>query len=71
MSTVPPENPLGKNCTCGVQIHDARPLKTTSKPIVTITTLRTGALSTGRIATRSTAIPPAKATPIAAKNAAQ
>jgi hypothetical protein len=70
-TTVPPENPLGKNCTCGDQIHAARALKTTSSPIVTMTTLRTGAPSTGRIAARSTAMPPTNERTIVATNAVQ
>src|SRR6266567_7763339 len=53
------EKAFGIDFTSGDQIQKAAPLTTKKSPIVTIATVSTDARSTGRITTRSSAIPPA------------
>ena len=65
------ENALGKSFVSPPQIHDAVPSSTNTRPIVTTTTARTLAFSTGRMTVRSIAIPPRNAIPSVAKNAPQ
>ena len=64
-------NALGKYLISGDQIHEATPWSTKISPIVTTTTASAPACSTGRITTRSRAIPPRNAIPSVAKKAAQ
>jgi hypothetical protein len=53
------------------QIQRAAPFTRKNSPRVTITTVSTGARSTGRITTRSTATPPANEIATVSANAAQ
>jgi len=64
-------NGLGKNSSCGDQIHAASPFRITSSAIVAITIVRTLALSSGRITVRWRSAPPANAIRSVAKNASQ
>ena len=52
------EKAFGRLRTSGDQIQRAAPLTRKKRPSVTITTVSTGARSTGRITARSTATPP-------------
>ncbi len=64
-------NGLGKNCSCGDQIHAASPFRITSSAIVAITTVSTLARSSGRITVRWIRTPPTNAMPSVSKNASQ
>ena len=64
-------NGLGNARTSGPQIQPARPFSTTRRPIVIMTTVSTGARSTGRMITRCSATPPTKAIRSVVPNASQ
>ena len=65
------EKAFGRARGSGDQIQRAAPLTRKNRPRVTITTVSTGALSTGRMTARSISTPPANEIPIVRKNAAQ
>src|SRR4051794_18280714 len=65
------EKAFGRLRTSGDQIQRAAPLTRKKSPRVTITTVSTGARSTGLITTRSTAIPPTNENATVRKKAAQ
>src|SRR6188472_960551 len=65
------EKAFGRLRVSGDQIQRAAPLTTKKRPRVTITTVSTGARSTGRITARSTATPPANEIATVRKNAPQ
>ena len=65
------EKAFGRLRTSGDQIQRAAPLTTKKRPRVTITTVSTGARSTGLMTARSTANPPTNEIPMVRKNAAQ
>ena len=65
------EKAFGSVRVSGLQNQRAAPSTTKSRPSVTITTVSTGACSTGRITTRSTAMAPAIEIAIVRKKAAQ
>ena len=62
-------NGLGKNCSCGDQIHAASPFRITSSAIVAITAVSTLARSSGLITVCCSATPPTNAITSVAKNA--
>ena len=64
-------NGLGKNCSCGDQIHAASPFRITSRAIVAITTVRTLARSSGWITTRWRPTPNTNAITSVTMNAGQ
>ena len=65
------EKAFGRLRTSGDQIQRAAPLTRKKRPSVTITTVSTGARSTGLITTRSTATPPTNESATVRKNAPQ
>src|SRR5436190_18349837 len=70
-STVLFGNGLSKALTSAPQIQPVRPLIAISSPIVTITIAISGRFSTGRVTTRSIAIPPENAINSVSANAGQ